>query len=313
MNSDNLPDALLRDADVHNLDGQATPDVDVIIGTFNQVDYVSQAIRSVESQIFDGKIRIIIHDDASTDGTRELLLELMDQVSVETALVLQRRNVYAQGLVYRVPLIRFSKACFVANLDGDDYWISRNKLSSQVGALSRDPSMSLSYHPARVVDENGALLRPAKLRHSRRIVCGDELILRNPIASPTVLLRRSAMPNWIDEMSGLDWTLWAAFMSGSRGIEICDLEAAYRQTSASQSNWDGARIQQAMLYDLTVLSQKSSGRISKRWIHSARARDLRRRVEARIGKRASRLFYACVIGPRIGAANIASMIRAMRA
>lgn len=302
-------DDFLSDAVVHNLNFETVPDVDVIIGTFNQVEYVTQAIRSVEAQDFNGRVRIIIHDDASTDGTQELLWKLASEVSIETSLVLQRRNVYSKGLFHRIPLIRLSRARFIANLDGDDFWISTDKLSQQIQALQANQSASLAFHSACVVDGTSRVVRHAIKHRAARVRFNEDLAFRNPIPSPTVLLRRSAMPSWIDDMTGLDWTLWAAFMLRGSGVELDSVEAAYRETPGSQSNWDRFRIEGAMLSDLAVLARKSKSMSNLMWRYSLSARKLRHQAENRLGKTSAKGIYAIAVAPGLALSSCGSALR----
>lgn len=51
-------------------------DISVIIPSYNHFCFIQDTINSIINQSFDGKINIIIIDDASTDGTRELLQTL---------------------------------------------------------------------------------------------------------------------------------------------------------------------------------------------------------------------------------------------
>lgn len=302
---------LLENADIYNYNPNAEPDVDVLMGTFNQVNFVRRAVKSVEEQRFPGSIRILVHDDASTDGTREALLELFHSTNMNMALILQRENMYNLNLSYRVPLLLNSRARFIANLDGDDYWVSTDKLSRQVESLEHQPQATLSYHPVDRVDINDNLLHEVGWPNVNSSCSWYRIVFRNPIASPSVLIRRSAIPSWLNELSGLDWTLWGAVLLGGPGIETKDLRARYRVSDRSQSTWDSRRINSAMLKDLHVLAQRSQRLLSLFWRYSRFARRLRI-TTSRIGTPiVGKLVYQIVSAPGLLAGEIGSGVTAI--
>ena len=104
--------------------------VSVIMPTWNSSGYVTESIRSVLNQTYKN-LELIITDDASTDGTPELLQKLQ-QTDPRIRLILNKQNGGAG--VSRNCSIRAARGQYLAFLDSDDCWMS-NKLERQVNFM----------------------------------------------------------------------------------------------------------------------------------------------------------------------------------
>ena len=70
----------------------ATPLLSICLITYNQVNFIKQAIESVLTQKVNFKWELIIADDYSSDGTREILLEYKEKYPQLIKLILQKKN-----------------------------------------------------------------------------------------------------------------------------------------------------------------------------------------------------------------------------
>ena len=112
-----------------------TPLVSVIICSYNRKELIGQAIESVLQQKANFAIEIIIGDDYSTDGTRELLLEWQEE-HPNIVLNLQEENVLVGANFFST--LKLASGKFVAFLDDDDYWHCNTKLQQQVDFLNEN-------------------------------------------------------------------------------------------------------------------------------------------------------------------------------
>ena len=90
--------------------------VSVVITTKNRKDLLLRAINSVRNQTYK-EIEIIVVDDASTDGTREICENMDDLVYVYIPLNESKGGNYARNLG-----IKTANGEYIAFLDDDDYW-----------------------------------------------------------------------------------------------------------------------------------------------------------------------------------------------
>jgi hypothetical protein len=114
----------------------ASPMVSVAISTFQHVDYIRTSLDSVLMQRVDFPYEIIIKEDRSTDGTREIVLDYQRNHPDKFRLFLSKENLYSKGI--RGKVIGQCIGKYIAKLEGDDYWTDPLKLQKQVDILEAD-------------------------------------------------------------------------------------------------------------------------------------------------------------------------------
>lgn len=112
------------------------PLVSVGMLVYNQVNYVRTAITSILEQEVNFDYEIVACDDFSTDGTREVLLELYEAYPNIIKLIFQDENV---GMRLNSDTLRHNcEGKYRATLEGDDYWIKSDKLQLQFDFLEKN-------------------------------------------------------------------------------------------------------------------------------------------------------------------------------
>ncbi len=117
----------------------------VCIATYNHEHFIAEAIESVLMQECDEPIRIYIGDDASSDGTAAICTQYAQKderiifIKSETnkGLVNNTLSLYWQ--------IMADKCEYIAMLDGDDYWVDKQKLQLQVNYLRAHPEIGFVH------------------------------------------------------------------------------------------------------------------------------------------------------------------------
>ena len=132
------------------------PRVSVVILAYNQENYIRQTLEGAVNQSTSFPYEIWVHDDASTDGTPEIIKEFQARYPHMIKPWLQTENQYQQGVK---PLTKFIypqlTSDYVAFCEGDDYWVSPHKLSEQVAFLDQHPDYGLCAHGVKVIFEEG--------------------------------------------------------------------------------------------------------------------------------------------------------------
>ena len=112
-----------------------TPLVSVICTIYNHRPFIEQAIESFLMQQTNFPFEIILHDDASTDGTSDIIRTYAAKHPDLIVPVIQTENQYSKGVM---PLgqsaISYARGKYVAWCEGDDYWIDPLKLQKQIAA-----------------------------------------------------------------------------------------------------------------------------------------------------------------------------------
>lgn len=150
------------------------PAVSVLCPTYNHVSFIERAIHGFLCQETNFRFEIIIRDDASTDGTHEVVESYASQYPSLIRPVLETQNKFPEvrpAAVLR-PLVR---GRYIAYCEGDDYWFDPLKLQKQFDALEHNPGAVLSHHQTLVV-ENGIIRSLGQLPESQcRDFTGREL------------------------------------------------------------------------------------------------------------------------------------------
>lgn len=139
--------------------------VSVYCLAYNHERYIAQTIESILSQKTCFDFQLIIHDDASSDKTAEIVAEYAKKYPKTIVPIFQKENQYSQGISiiqnYIYPKIQGD---YVAICEGDDYWSNDNKLQLQYDFLSENKNYSAVCHAAKkinaVTDEEIAEIRP---------------------------------------------------------------------------------------------------------------------------------------------------------
>lgn len=128
--------------------------VSVICITYNQAEYIRDALEGFLMQRTSFAYEILIHDDASTDGTDRILMEYQEKYPEKIRLFLEEENQYSKGKDIIKDILRpHIRGKYMACCEGDDYWIYYGKLQAQYDLMEVHPEVSLCYHNAVVYDE----------------------------------------------------------------------------------------------------------------------------------------------------------------
>jgi glycosyl transferase family 2 len=125
------------------------PAVSVVLLAFNHAAFVAQAIESVLIQQAPFPFELVIGEDCSADGTREIVVSYADRHPELIRTVLSDENVGYGAMLHRV--VGASRGDLIAYLDGDDYWTSPTKLRRQVEYLERHPECASCFHDVSLV------------------------------------------------------------------------------------------------------------------------------------------------------------------
>ena len=144
--------------------------------TFNQEEYIRDALDSFLSQKTNFRYEILVHDDASTDNTVNILKEYKEKYPDLIKLILQEENQYSKGEKILPKLINIACGKYIAICEGDDYWTDKNKLQMQVDYMEKNKECTLCFHSHDEVDKNKNKIRTVK-RYIENTICTSSIIL----------------------------------------------------------------------------------------------------------------------------------------
>lgn len=132
-----------------------TEEIMLTIGliTYNHAKYVKQALDGIIMQKTDFKYEVVVGDDASDDGTQEILKQYSEMYPDIFHLILREKNIGATKNNYDIK--QYARGKYFACLEGDDFWIDSQKLQIQVDFLESHPEYVACVHKCMFVDEFG--------------------------------------------------------------------------------------------------------------------------------------------------------------
>ncbi|MBE5033940.1 glycosyltransferase [Gallalistipes aquisgranensis] len=112
--------------------------------TYNQAPFVRQCLDGIVMQRTDFGFVALVHDDASTDGTAEIVAEYAARYPEIIHPVLEKENLYSKhdGSLSKV-ILSHCTGKYVAYIEGDDYWTDPLKLQKEVDFLENNPEYGL--------------------------------------------------------------------------------------------------------------------------------------------------------------------------
>lgn len=120
------------------------PLVSICCATFNHVQYLEDALRGFLGQVTSFPFEVVIRDDASTDGTTEILTKYAVKYPNIIRAVIETENKHSKGIRANPALVPLARGEFIALCEGDDYWIASDKLEKQMALLRAHPQATMS-------------------------------------------------------------------------------------------------------------------------------------------------------------------------
>ena len=174
------------------------PKVSICCMTYNQVNFIREAIEGFLMQETNFPVEIIVHDDASTDGTADIVREYEAKYPNLFKTILQHENQLSKGGRPRLIASSIAKGRFVALCEGDDFWTRTEKLQLQIELLESHPDAAGCFHRADGKFEEEDKIIPGHFGPDflkERYDADDLLIGDNFIPTASMVLRTEFLVN----------------------------------------------------------------------------------------------------------------------
>lgn len=193
--------------------GKSKALVSVVVITYNHHDTIARCLDSILEQKTDFQFEVLVADDASTDGTSDIVREYAKRDDRIRPLINEKNSGAVANCIAALKTI---SSDFFLITEGDDYWCDPDKLGLQVGALRRHPECSCCGH---TTDARGA--DGKHIYYIARKVRGIEAVfdfMHAPACHITSLLFRNFLPELTDrEWRHLTGDGWYLFIALDRG------------------------------------------------------------------------------------------------
>jgi glycosyltransferase involved in cell wall biosynthesis len=199
--------------------------VTVLMSVHNDRRYLPESLDSILAQTFTD-FELLVIDDGSTDGSADLLRTLTDRR------VRVIRNESNLGLTRSLNIgLNESTGTYVARMDADDVMLL-NRLERQVRFLESNPDVGVLGTSRTLIDEDGGFIADAPALPDDRQIRW-KCLLGNPLAHPTVMLRRDVLERHglrYDERyaTAQDYELWTRLLPVTKAANLIEPLLRYR-------------------------------------------------------------------------------------
>ena len=229
------------------------PILNIAVLCHNHSVFIEKCINSILCQNTSYKYKIIIVDDFSTDGTREILENFFQQNQNKIELILNNDNIGA--LNSAKILAQNAKAKYVCFLDGDDYWCYENKIQTQIDFLENNPDYAGCFHDAKIEQYNKS--NDANYNHRTHINWKTysqfnryvedfmpwDLLVRNIIPTASLIFRNQNILKFLKDYPAtalsLSWALHLEIIKNSKFKYFNEIWSVYNDhPKGASKNYD---------------------------------------------------------------------------
>lgn len=238
------------------------PLVSISCITYNHEPYIVQALNGFLMQKTSFPFEILIHDDASTDRTADIIREYEKKFPNLIKPIYQKENQYSKG--NRSILASFvyprAKGKYIAICEGDDYWIDENKLQMQVDFLENNPEYGMCYTKSKQYNQS---MQKFNKKSIGADFDGFEDLLKNGNRIPTLttVYRKDLLDKYQKEIQPSnkgwlmgDYPMWLYFSHESKVKFVDKVTAVYRVLENSASHF--IEVDKAMKFRESVYEVK---------------------------------------------------------
>lgn len=216
------------------------PVVSIMIITFNHKAYIKECLDGILMQKTNFQFEILLGDDDSTDGTREICIEYAKKYPEKIRLFLHHRenNIKINGN----PTGRFNflynlynaRGKYIALCEGDDYWTDPLKLQKQVDFLERNEEYGICFHNVKQLntfDTSKNCIIPSVAQDLNFKL--EDYILSNKTATCSIVFKKECLgtlPKWFYSLPFGDLGIVLLVMTNSNkiGRVLTDVMGVYR-------------------------------------------------------------------------------------
>lgn len=217
--------------------------ISIFCETFNHVNHISECLSSIVAQKTNFKFEILVHDDASTDGTSKIIQEFQCRFPEIIKPIIQIENQYSKNIsIWTNFQLSRAKGKYICICEGDDYWTDIYKLQKQFDFLESNPEYGLVYTKVKYYNEETKTFTDifgSKYNHK------IDIYSYNNIPTLSVMIKKSIFLSFMSFYSNLapssawkmmDYPLWIWTRENAEIHFIDEITGVYRILPESLSH-----------------------------------------------------------------------------
>ncbi len=229
------------------------PIVSILCLTYNHQPYIEEAIEGFLAQETDFPFEIIIHDDASTDKTADIVREYEAKYPKLIKPIYQTKNRFSQGLRNGEVIYPKARGEYFAYCEGDDYWTDSKKLQIQKDFLDKNKDYSMCFHETNVFIQEKNKIRTSTNKLKDKDVYLEDFLLSNQGRTCSFMYRSNKIKllEIRKDLKFGDWIQHILQIQNSKARYLSRNMAVYRVHSGGV--WSGAIQKDRLLSEIKML------------------------------------------------------------
>jgi len=217
-----------------------TPLVHTRTMTFMHEEYIGECIEGILMQRTTFPVLVLIHDDASSDKTADIVRKYEKKYPGLIKAYYQTENSFSKTdrEERRVEFFKWRIGKYEAMCEGDDFWTDPLKLQKQVELMESNSELSMCFHNALIIYENGNIKPQLFTTINKKEYDIQDIIEKNwfiPTQSIVFRIDMYVRPKWANYIFGGDFALQLVLATKGKIGAINEVMANYRKHNKSMS------------------------------------------------------------------------------
>lgn len=238
-----------------------SPLVSIKCLVYNHGPYLRQCLDGFVMQKTNFAFEAIVHDDASTDNSAEIIREYAEKYPDIIKPIYETENQYSKkdGSLNRIMNAAIHPdAKYIAFCEGDDYWIDPLKLQKQVDFLEKNLEYGMTFGKVKQFIQQTGLF--SKHKFGKEISSVLNLFHANTVPTPTVMYRRYLFDSYKNEINSSNWMLgdyplWLYISINTKTNFMNQVFAVYRVLPNSASHSTNIKKREDFIYSVFEMKQ----------------------------------------------------------
>ncbi|WPL14168.1 Putative glycosyltransferase EpsE [Thiorhodovibrio litoralis] len=211
---------------------ETVPLVSICCLTYNHERFIAECLDGFLKQETTFPVEVLIHDDASVDGTAEIIRIYAARHPQIVYPILQMENQYSKKKypmsIFLYPRV---KGEYIALCEGDDYWIDSSKLEKQVSALQLCPKYSSSFHETEVIFNGEFTGRKYGVTIKSELKAEDTIAAYAPFHTSSFIFRSKISPRLMTMPRVTSGDMYHFSVASAHGpiVKVAGVMSVYRK------------------------------------------------------------------------------------
>ncbi len=227
------------------------PIISVLVPTYNHGPFIEQCLESIVNQQTEFTFEVLIGENESSDGTYEVCEHFARKYSDKVTLFRRSRSevIYINGVATGrsniIKLIQEAKGEFIAICEGDDYWLSTEKLQRQATLLQEDSKAAGSFHDTYIIYEDQSTPQSLFRKNlPNKLTTADTLVGLSPFHTSSLMFRKSCLkefPDFLWNVVSFDMALFSVVSYFGYLAKVSEVYSVYRKHVGGITNTKGVQ------------------------------------------------------------------------